>query len=89
MNCHGFHKEVLSEVQRQVLLLACEGQDDDEIARQLGLSPVAVGLIFNAAAKRLRTKTRSSTVYRAVVLGEVPSGSHLSESLIFNKDVIH
>ena len=84
-----FETKVLSDVQRQVLLLACEGLDDDEIAQQLGLSTVAVGLIFNAAAKRLHTKTRSSTVYRAVVLGEVPSGSRLSESLIFSKDVAH
>ncbi|MCJ8309207.1 MAG: hypothetical protein HRU27_11695 [Rhizobiaceae bacterium] len=82
-----FERKVLSEAQRQVVLLACEGHSDDEIARQLNLSTVAIGLIFNAAAERLRTKTRSATVYHAVVLGEVPSGSHLSKCLVFHKDV--
>lgn len=81
-----FETKVLSEVQRQVVLLACEGRTDEEIAQQLQLSAVAIGLIFAAAAKRLRTKTRAATVYRAVVLGEVPSGSHLSDGFLFHKE---
>jgi hypothetical protein len=82
-----FEKKILSSTQRQAVLLACEGWSDDEIADKIGLSAVAVRLVFDVAAKRLRTTTRSATIYRAVVLGEVPSGSHLTESVMFHKDV--
>ena len=63
--------------------------NDDEIARRMNLSPVAVGLVFNAASKRLRTKNRAATVYRAVALGEIPSGTPLNDSLMLHKDVVH
>ena len=84
-----FETKVLSDAQRQVVLLACEGLNDDEIARRMNLSPVAVGLVFNAASKRLRTKNRAATVYRAVALGEIPSGTPLNDSLMLHKDVVH
>ncbi|MEP2556877.1 MAG: hypothetical protein ABJH63_05400 [Rhizobiaceae bacterium] len=82
-----FETKVLSPMQRQAVLLACEGLTDDEIGRKMGLSAVAVGFMFDAAAKRLHTTTRSATIYRAVVLGEVPSGSHLTESVVLRRDV--
>ncbi len=82
-----FEKKVLNRSQRETLLLACEGLCDEEIGQRLELSPMAVRLIFESAANRLGTSNRAATVYRSVILGEIPSGSHLAESLIFNRDV--
>ncbi|MEP1206042.1 MAG: hypothetical protein ABJM29_05330 [Rhizobiaceae bacterium] len=81
-----FEKKVLTQSQRDSVLLACEGLGDEEIGKRLGLSPMAVRLLFESAAKRLGTSNRAATVYRAVILGEIPSGSHLSESILFHKE---
>jgi DNA-binding CsgD family transcriptional regulator len=83
-----FEKKVLNQSQRETVLLACEGLCDEEIGRRLELSSVAVQMIFESAAKRLGTSNRAATVYRSVILGEIPSGAHLSENIIFHKEVL-
>ena len=77
----------MTTAQRRTVLMACEGLNDDEIAEQLGLSAVSVRMIFDAAAKRLHTTNRTATVYHAIMLGEIPSGSHLAESLMLQKEL--
>ena len=82
-----FEKKVLTQSQRETVLLACEGLCDEEIGQRLDLSPMAIRLLFDSAAKRLGTSNRAATVYRSVILGEIPSGAHLSDSIIFHKEV--
>ncbi|NKB53627.1 MAG: hypothetical protein GKR97_15655 [Rhizobiaceae bacterium] len=82
-----FEKKVLTKTQRETVLLACEGLCDEEIGQHLGLSPMAVRVLFESAAKRLGTSNRAATVYRSVILGEIPSGAHLSDNIIFHTEV--
>ena len=83
-----FEKKVLTQSQRDTILLACEGLSDEEIGERMGLSPTAIRLVFESAAKRLKTPNRAATVYRSVVLGEIPSGAHLPENIFFHKEVL-
>lgn len=80
-----FEKKVLSQVQQQVVQLACEGFDDEQIAPQIGVSAVTVRLMFDAAAKRLGTTSRAATAYRAVCLGEISSGLALTSTALPTK----
>ena len=65
-----FAPKVLSTLQATVLMFAIQGFSNDQIARSIGLSDVAIGVVIKSAQKALGAANLAQTVARALALGE-------------------
>ena len=67
-----FEKKHLSDLERRILILFCEGSEMGGIVREIGLSELTIMHLIQNASRKLKTENSKRLIYVALALGEIP-----------------
>ena len=67
-----FEQKHLSDLERKVLVLYCEGCELADIETEIGLSELTIRHLIQNASRKLEAKNPKQLIYIAIALGEIP-----------------
>lgn len=67
-----FEQKHLSDLERRILILFCEGSEMSAIVREIGLSELTIMHLIQNASRKLKANNSKRLIYVALALGEIP-----------------